>query len=211
MFSVNSNYDSTINFIKEKALDRSTVNIGDLKWSILSHDTNGWLLCNGRSLQIADYPLLYQIIGTTFGQSDPASFNLPDSRGRVLGAVGQGNGLTNRVIGQSIGEETHTLTIPEIPSHDHSGVTGDTSLTISPSSVVTNVSYNTERTTALPGLSETLVTSVSSSSTNVSVNPNPHHHTVTSQGGSQPHNNMQPTLFIGNVMIFAGYNYDPMS
>ena len=208
MFSIaNGNY-ATINFMKGKALDRSTVNIGDLKWSALQHDTNGWLICDGRSLAIADYTLLFAEIGGTFGQVDQASFSLPDSRGRVLGGIGQGNGLTNRPIGESIGEETHTLTIPEIPSHNHGGLTGDTQLTISPNSVVTGVSYNTERTTALSGLSDVLVTNVSSSSATTSISPNPHHHTVEAQGGGLAHNNMQPTLFIGNVMIFAGYNYD---
>jgi microcystin-dependent protein len=205
-FGISNNTDPTINFLREKALDRTTVNVGDLKWSAITHDINGWLVCDGRALSISSNPLLYNVLGSTYG-STLTTFNLPDCRSRVLGAIGQGNGLSNRTIGQSVGEETHTLTIPEMPSHNHGGVTGDTSLTIAPGSVVTSISVSSHRTTALSGISDTLVDGVSSNSTATSITPNPHHHTLSSQGGDQPHNNMQPTLFIGNVLIFSGYNY----
>jgi microcystin-dependent protein len=207
-FSITQNFDPIVRFTMDKAIDRTTVNIGDLKWSVLNHDTNGWLICNGRSLSIQNYPLLYQAIGTTFGQSNQTTFNLPDCRSRVIGAIGQGNGLSNRTTGEMTGEETHQLTIPEMPSHNHSGSTGSTTLTISPNNVVTGVSYSSERTTALSGLSDVLVTGVNSTTSVTSVNPNPHNHTISSQGGDIPHNNMQPTLFIGNVMIFSGYDYN---
>lgn len=208
-FSISTTTDSITYYLKNKALDRSTLNIGDVKWSTVNRDSHGWLICDGRSLSRSSYPDLFQVIGTQFGSLDENSFNLPDCRSRVIGAIGQGNGLSNRTIGQSIGEETHVLSVPEIPAHDHGGVTSDTSLNITPNNVITNVSSNSFRSTTSAGLSNDVVSSVNSSSASVSINPNPHGHSINSQGGNQAHNNMQPTLFIGNVLIFSGYSYSP--
>ena len=81
---------------------------GDTKISMKGTDHNGWLLCNGRALDIYEYNLLYQVVGTSYGGSGIA-FNLPNPKGRVLGVVGSGGGLTSRNQGDSGGEETHTL------------------------------------------------------------------------------------------------------
>lgn len=208
-FSISTNTDSTTYYLKNKALDRSTLNIGDVKWSVVNRDSHGWLICDGRSLSKSLYMNLFQVIGTQFGSVDGESFNLPDCRSRVIGAIGEGNGLSNRTIGQSVGEETHVLTIDEIPSHNHGGVTSDRSLNITPTNVITGVSSSSFRSTTSQGLSNDVVSGVSSTSSNVSINPNPHSHSINSQGGNEAHNNMQPTLFIGNVLIFSGYSYSP--
>lgn len=55
------------------------------------------------------------------------TFNRPDYRGRTLIGAGTGAGLTARTIGQTLGEETHTLTTAELASHAHGGITGDDS------------------------------------------------------------------------------------
>lgn len=100
---------------------RSVINsIGDLKHSILNINHEGWLLCNGQEVLKSQYNRLYQIIGNTFGVASNADyFKLPDARGRVCSYIGQGNGLTNRTNGQTIGSETTTLTQNELPSHNH--------------------------------------------------------------------------------------------
>lgn len=94
---------------------------GDIKMSAMSQDhrkSGGmWLLCNGRTLNKTDYPALYQVIGGSFG-STTTTFNLPNCAGRVLGAVS-----TQKPIGNVVGSELHTLTVEELPSHDHSGET----------------------------------------------------------------------------------------
>jgi microcystin-dependent protein len=64
---------------------------------------------------------LYEAIGDTYGASSN-EFNLPDLRGRVVVAVGNGDGLSTRTLGQKDGTETHTLSTSEMPSHAH-GVT----------------------------------------------------------------------------------------
>ena len=79
----------------------------------------GWFECNGATLNRNDYPDLFNAIGYTYGGSN-TSFNLPDIRGRVPIGNGTGAGLTTRALGSKGGEETHTLTTGEMPSHSHS-------------------------------------------------------------------------------------------
>ena len=80
----------------------------------------GWLLCDGTPILRADYPGLFAVIGETFGAGNGiTTFNLPDLRGRAPIGAGQGAGLSDRQLGTTIGAETHTLSISELPSHTH--------------------------------------------------------------------------------------------
>ena len=78
-----------------------------------------WLLCDGSSLLRTDYPDLFTVIGTVYGAADGTHFNLPDLRGRAPIAAGSGPGLTPRSLGDSLGEETHVLSVGELASHVH--------------------------------------------------------------------------------------------
>lgn len=81
---------------------------------------SGWVLCNGAAISRTAYAALFAVLGTAHGTGDGATtFNLPDLRGRVPIGVGQGSGLTDRTLGQKLGEENHLLTISEMPSHRH--------------------------------------------------------------------------------------------
>ena len=73
-----------------------------------------WAFCNGQLVSIAEYETLYNLLGTTYGGDGTTTFGLPDLRGRI--PVHVGNGF---VQGQLAGEETHLLTLQEIPSHTH--------------------------------------------------------------------------------------------
>ncbi len=79
----------------------------------------GWLPCDGSTVSPGLYPALFDAIGTVYGGDGVNTFAVPDLRGRMLVGVGQGSGLTNRALGDAGGEEKHTLSVAEMPSHTH--------------------------------------------------------------------------------------------
>ena len=191
--------------------------IGDYKYSARSNDHLGWLVCNGRSLLRNDYPALFQVIGTSFGNTNSNDFYLPDFRGKVGGAVGQGSGLTNRALGASVGAERHTLNVNEMPSHTHTGVTASNGVHFHTGVTASNGDHYHNGTTDAAAEDAGTHTHTFTTSTNgvhahtfTTNNEGQHAHTFTtnSTGGDQAHNNMQPTLFGGSQFIFAG-TYQP--
>jgi microcystin-dependent protein len=180
--------------------------VGDTKTSALAADHSGWLVCDGRLVNVGDYLSLFYVMGYSFGGSGD-QFNLPDPRGRVAGFVGSGTGLTSRTLGTSLGEEEHTLTVSEMPSHNHGGNTGysSTGITLNdPGHSHTGVPN--QASTAINGASNNTGNggSTGTSSTGITVSDPTHRHVIASQGGGLPHNNMQPTLFLGNLFIYGG-------
>ncbi len=153
--------------------------VGDFKYSALPSDHYGWLICDGRAVSRATYSGLFAILGTAFGAGDGSTtFNLPDARGRVAGAIGQGQTptLTQRALGQEIGEETHLQSVGEMPSHSHS------------QEVARSAPLNYR---PVPG--------------GGGDGNDWHWNGITSNtGGGQPFNVMQPTTFVGNLFILAG-------
>lgn len=79
-----------------------------------------WLACDGSAVSRTTYSGLFAAIGTTWGVGNgTTTFNLPDLRGRTTIGDGTGSGLTARTLGASLGNETHALSIPELPTHAH--------------------------------------------------------------------------------------------
>src|SRR5688572_14705975 len=74
----------------------------------------GWALTNGQLLPINQNQALFSLLGTTFGGDGRVNFALPDLRGRTPIHVGSGHTL-----GERGGEQAHTLSIAEIPTHTH--------------------------------------------------------------------------------------------
>jgi microcystin-dependent protein len=76
-------------------------------------------LCDGQLMSIAQNTALFSILGTTYGGDGRTTFALPDLRGRVAVHPGTGPGLSTRKLGQRGGTQTNTLTIGQMPSHNH--------------------------------------------------------------------------------------------
>ena len=202
--------------------------VGDTKTTTVGEDHLGWLLCDGRLLDPTDFQDLYKVIGYQFGRAGPL-FRLPDPAGRVLGMIGSPNAanpsLTTRYMGGLSGEEMHTLVIAEIPSHNHGTNASDTV----PGNNLTGISgehihgitdpththtYNTASDTNTGYVAATeddnvfkdvSTSNTGSSSTGITINSVANHqHSIKTQGGDDAHNNIQPTLWIGNVFIYSG-------
>ena len=195
------------------ARERPTV--GDSKFSAVPLDHMGWLLCDGRNVLVKDYYFLYQVIGYSFGSNTSNDFNIPNMSGRIPGALGQagsGNNYSgsNWALGQSTGTEYHTLTVDEMPTHNHyvstfvstTGVydSGHTHGYTAPSSTTNNgVTDDVGTAQVVPG-----GTSLTTDSGNATIVDPGHIHRIADDGGSNRHNNMQPTTYMGNMFIYSG-------
>lgn len=169
----------------------STPFVGEIRMFGFGRVPTGWQACDGSLLPIAEYDVLYNLLGTTYGGDGQNSFAVPDLRGRVPLHQGQGPGLSTYVIGQVAGTETVTLIAPQMPAHTHPVVAtaaAATSVavgnTVLPGAVSGDVFYATTLTgaTAIP---------MSAQSTTLA-------------GGSQPHENTMPTLTVQFCIAWSG-------
>ena len=172
--------------------------IGDLKYSARDQDHHEWIKCDGRSLSRGDYPELFDVIGTSFGNDDAFTFNIPDARGRVPGIVGDGDGLSARSLGDTLGSETTTLTVNNLPSHTHTGTT-DSSGTHAHNYVGPTDHVDV---TEIGGSQAAQYDNMGNRTT-ASSGAHTHSFTTGSTGLGQSFSQFQPTLFVGNLFICA--------
>jgi microcystin-dependent protein len=176
---------------------------------------NGWLLCDGSSHSRTEYGDLFSVLQTTYGSLNTSSFNVPDMRGRTIIGVGTGPGLTTRPLGVKDGEERHTLTLNEMPSHSH---TGTTSSNGSHSHTATDSGHTHTQTTINddfnssggnpPGFvgdssGSRTWSNINTGYANITVSTNgAHTHTMTTdtQGSGQSHNVMQPFIALNYII-----------
>jgi microcystin-dependent protein len=137
----------------------------------------GWAQCNGQLLAINQNQALFSLLGTTYGGNGQTNFALPDLQGRVPLHVGNGF-----VQGQVAGEQNHTLTVSEMPQHTHQ-VMGSS---ITANAATPQGNFFASNTGAKPY--------------NPAANESMSAATVSSAGGSQPHNNMSPYA-VTNICI----------
>ncbi|WP_010545312.1 phage tail protein [Sphingomonas elodea] len=78
-----------------------------------------WLNCNGTVMQINQNQALFALLGNSFGGNGTSNYALPDARGRVLMGAGAGPGLTPRNVGAAGGVEQQSLTLAQLPMHNH--------------------------------------------------------------------------------------------
>jgi microcystin-dependent protein len=143
---------------------------------------NGWLLCFGQAISRTTYANLFAAIGTSFGTGDGSTtFNVPDTRGRVLAGKDNmggtaasrlttaGSGVDGATLGANGGAETHTLTTAQMPAHTHN----------------TGTTIGSRNTSA--GGGETIVYAGAT-------------YASTSVGGGGAHNNTQPTIVFNHII-----------
>ena len=140
----------------------------------------GWALCNGQLLPINQNQALFSLLGTTFGGDGRVNFALPDLRGRV--PIHVGNSYT---LGERGGEQTHTLSLAELPAHTHvlegSNTPAGTNVATGGYLAITNNAYAPPANLVAMSPSE-----------------------VSTVGGGQAHPNMQPFLTLNFSIALQG-------
>jgi len=150
--------------------------VGEIRAFAFNFAPVGWAMCNGQLLPISQNTALFSLLGTTYGGNGQITFALPDLRGRV----GMHLSIPHPQ-GESSGEETHTLTTPELPAHAHGIGAGADQGTNRPSGAVA----------ARGGVYTTGNDGTKMAPTD-------------GAGGSLPHNNLQPYLVLNYCIALQG-------
>jgi len=151
--------------------------LGEIRIIRFGFAPKGWALCNGQLLPINQNQAIFSLLGTTFGGDGRVNFALPDYRGRTPLHVGNGHTL-----GERGGEQAHTLSISEIPTHVH----GVNATNAAPTTAAAGLLAGTQRyagATSLVALAQDSIGNV---------------------GGSQAHLNMQPFLTLNFCIALQG-------
>ena len=161
--------------------------LSEIKIVSFNFPPKGWALCNGQFLPINQNQALFALLGTTYGGNGQTTFALPNLRGRVPIHFDASHDL-----GEAAGSTSVTVNIQQLPTHMHAlqASTSGVNTTADPSNAFlapVNNSYGP------PAALTTLEPS-----------------SVTSVGGSQPHNNMMPYLTLYFCIALQGV-YPPRS
>lgn len=158
--------------------------VGEIRMFAGNFPPVGWMFCDGNQMPISENETLFQLIGTTYGGDGQSTFNLPNLQSRIPIHMGTGNGITYQ-LAEAAGTEQETLTINQIPAHTHpliaSGEAGSTSNAAGAMIATGPTIYR-----PAPAVAPMAAGSISP------------------QGGSQPHENMQPFLCINYIISLFG-------
>jgi microcystin-dependent protein len=159
----------------------------------------GWMTCDGQILAISEYDTLFNLIGTTYGGDGQNTFALPNLAARVPLHMGS-NGTSTYTLAQNGGVTSVTLTTNQIPVHTHPIIAdGNGANNVSP--------QNAYYASSAPKNLFTVPNSSSNPDTPTWRNFNAGF--LATQGGSQPHDNMQPYLAITFIISLFGIYPSP--
>jgi microcystin-dependent protein len=160
--------------------------VGEIRMFGGNFAPNGWMFCAGQLLPIAEYEVLFQLIGTTYGGDGQQTFALPDLQGRIPIHMGNQAGTTF-LIGEKAGVEEVTLNSQQIPVHNHPllAASGFGSSPNPQGEVLAESSAATLYQSGTPA---------------AAMAPQ----AVGATGGSQPHTNLQPYLCVDFIISLFG-------
>jgi microcystin-dependent protein len=160
----------------------STPFLGEIKIVAFGFAPKGWAQCNGQLLPINQNQPLFALLGTTYGGDGGLTFALPDLRARTP------MHFAVHTQGEAGGEPAHTLTVSEMAAHTHA-VQASTAATngidqpfdnfLGGGNNVYHSPAGVQLTTLVPD-------------------------TITTNGGSQAHENQQPYLVLNFCIALSG-------
>lgn len=158
--------------------------VGEIRMFAGNFAPAGWMFCEGQLLPISENETLFQLIGTTYGGDGESTFALPDLRGRL--PLHQGNGF---ILAETGGAEEITLTVSQIPAHNHAMLATNNTATIL--TAQNNVPASSTGATVFPYGTDAPFSPLHPSS-------------LSPVGGSQPHTNFQPYLCVNFIISLFG-------
>jgi microcystin-dependent protein len=148
----------------------------------------GWAFCDGQLMPISQNTALFSLLGTVYGGDGKSTFALPDLQGNAPMQPGQGQGLSQRFLGEQSGVETITLLVSEMPFHTHS--------------IMASQRDAIDR---IPGPATQPAVGVALSYYAPAANFTPMaFQALSPAGGGLPHNNMQPYLTLSFCIALQG-------
>ena len=153
--------------------------LGEVRIFSFAMAPRGWAQCNGQFLPINQNQALFALLGTAYGGNGQTTFALPDLRGRAPVHVGDSVGGT----GTKSGEEAHTVTIQELPAHNH----------------IANASAS-DGDQPDPSILAAVNNAYTGPANLTTLRPD----SISNVGGSQPHVNMQPSMALNFCMALVG-------
>ena len=160
--------------------------IGEIRMFAGNYAPEGWALCNGQLMAIAENAALFQLISTTYGGDGQSTFGLPDLQCRI--PIHQGAGFN---VGQSGGTETVTLTSQNIPTHGHALYA-----TTSPSNDSNATNNELSQALTFDAYQSTIPPTAAMAAQSIGAAFPP--------AGNQPHDNLQPFLCVNFIISLYG-------
>lgn len=161
--------------------------VGEIRMFAGNFAPAGWLFCDGQLVSIDENETLFQLIGTTYGGDGESTFALPNLQSRIPIHFGNGPGGITRQLAEAAGTESETLTVQQIPVHNHA--------------LIASMGTGTQNAPA----GEVLASGSSVSTYRPQAPSQPLAvQTISATGGSQPHDNMVPFLCINFIISQFG-------
>jgi microcystin-dependent protein len=158
--------------------------LAELRLFSFGFPPKGWALCNGQLLPINQNQALFSLLGTTYGGDGRVTFGLPNLQARIPAHMGNGYNL-----GAIFGENAHTLSISEMPAHNHT-------MSANSNTGTGNVATGAVYADAPSGVSLYKANANPGTPMNAAA--------IANTGGSQPHENRQPFLVLNWCIALQG-------
>jgi microcystin-dependent protein len=162
--------------------------VGEIRMFAGNFAPVGWAFCDGQLLAVSQNDALFSLLGTIYGGDGRTTFGLPDLRGRIPIHAGSGPGLSPRTLGAKAGAERVTVTVDQLPAHNHASLHASPDL----ANAANPIGNLPARSTAVDVyVNEAPSVDLASGS-------------VGTTGGSQSHGNLQPFLCVNFIVALFG-------